>query len=92
MTGLATSYSLAMRWLYLACIGVAFIALGGGLLIRSDTVTSGQVILWCLAAVAFLAGLALAACDVRRQMAAIQEQRRGLEGEMEFMLLVFKLF
>lgn len=68
--------------LYLACVGVAFIALGGGMAMSSEGLAPLRVALWVIAALAFLAGLWLAVGEVRREMAAIQEQRRGLEQEM----------
>ena len=68
--------------LSLVCVGVAFIALGGGVAISSEGLAALRILLFVIAALAFLAGLWLAVAEVRRNMAAIQEQRLGLEREM----------
>jgi len=68
--------------LYLACVGVAFVALGGGMAIGSESLGALRLLLWVVAALAFLVGVWLAVVEVKRQMEAIEEQRRGLEREM----------
>jgi len=69
--------------LYLAPIGLAFLALGSALAIPTETLAPLRIALWVIAVLAFVLGVWLAVAEVRREMKAIQEQRRGLEREMQ---------
>jgi len=69
--------------LYLAPIGLAFLALGGAAGISQEGPVGLRIALYVIAVLAFAVGAWLAVAEVRREMQAIQEQRRGLEQEME---------
>ena len=66
---------------YLAPIGLAFLALGAALTLPPG-MHALRVALLVVAGVIFLAGLGLAVTEVRRELRAIEEKRRGLEQEM----------
>jgi uncharacterized membrane protein len=80
LVGWATAFR---NRLYLACVGVTFMALAGGLLITGEALGAVRIVLWVIAGLTFVYGLWLAVADVRRQLKGIEEQRRGLEREMQ---------
>jgi len=68
---------------YLAGMGVTFLALGGALLIPPKELAALRILLWVIAGGAFVVSLWLAIGEVKRELAAILEQRRGLEQQMQ---------